>query len=371
LAQALGLSCEQGQRVEAGQGSLVVLMTKAPSRHPLPTAGDLLMALAFIGQWQAASLLTQASETGEQPPETAAPREAAGVLATASRVPPEGDAARPMPAADMHTAWPDALGSEDAKHLQHLLSTGVTVACCGRWRDQAAARLQHSLAAKLGLHIRRLGDVHLANSSVGIISSSKSGDWGAVAVVYLDEPGDVQAQLVGPQHALGALGASRKPVPRSAVVVADGDRLLHSGPLCMAWVRIRADGVPELSTFDYYIASWIRSNFVAPYDTQHQRRFFRAHTNFPMYWHGFVWSFIGMFCTVFACLPLAWLSVHAASAPSGGGCALNTECHRPLTPGKRPPTLLPLVGPDASRGQAHTGKAQRVVLAAGLVKAVG
>lgn len=345
------------------------------AQKPYSAVGGLLIVLAATGPWQAAALLlTQASSPGEQPSATAAPGGEADVPTAASEASPEaiGAALRTIgPGADAF--WPDALAAGDASHLQRLFGAGVAVACCGRWRDQAAARLQGGIAAKLGLPVTRLGDVHLSNSSM-IVSGSGSGDWGAVAVVYLGEAGDAQAELAGPYHALGGLAAPRAPAPRSAVLVADGEKLLHSKPVCLAWVRIRADGKPGRSLFDWYVASWIRRNFVAPYDTVHQRKFFRAHTRYPMYWHGFVWSFVGMFCTVFACLPLAWwgvqlaerLSGGAALAPGAGGPAFSAEYCRPLTPGKRPPTLLPLVGPEACK----QSKAQGAFLAASLKKAV-
>eukprot|EP00443_Scrippsiella_acuminata_P131491 CAMPEP_0115662732 /NCGR_PEP_ID=MMETSP0272-20121206/47474_1 /TAXON_ID=71861 /ORGANISM="Scrippsiella trochoidea, Strain CCMP3099" /LENGTH=336 /DNA_ID=CAMNT_0003101053 /DNA_START=125 /DNA_END=1136 /DNA_ORIENTATION=- len=97
----------------------------------------------------------------------------------------------------------------------------------------------------------------------------------------------------------------------SLVVIPEGGQLVHSTPHAVAWLHFRRHGVSDRSVFDYYFVAWARANFVAPYDTERQRKLFSSFTKFPRFWHGFLWSFIGMLLTMFACLPLAWRAIQA------------------------------------------------------------
>lgn len=121
----------------------------------------------------------------------------------------------------------------------------------------------------------------------------------------------------------------------SLIQVPEGAVLLHTKPLQVAWTRIRAVDSPVRGFFEFYLASWVQRNFVTPYDTASQRKFFRTHTRHPRYWHGFIWSFVGTFCTVFACLPLAWFGVQVLANMHGRDDPVD-ECLSP--------TLLPRVG---------------------------
>uniref|UniRef100_A0A7S4S0X0 Uncharacterized protein n=1 Tax=Alexandrium monilatum TaxID=311494 RepID=A0A7S4S0X0_9DINO len=269
---------------------------------------------------------------------------------------------------DGHLVLQNALASTDVKGLQVLLDRGVATSCCGRWRDPAAAQLQRRIAAVLGVSERRLSDVHLANSTMWVRAGAESSLWGAVAVLYLDSPSDLGVSFEQEDGKHVSVVASEG----TALVAPDMEQLLHEAPRRVAWLRVRREGVPDRSFFEFYFASSIRRSFVAPHDTAPQRKFFRAHTRDAAYWHGFFWSFVGMFCTVFACLPLAWWGVQFAEQwlasrtdeerPGGvplqqaGGKAgrptpraldataelLDAPPRRPITP--KLPTLLPLVG---------------------------
>jgi len=234
-----------------------------------------------------------------------------------------------------------ALDATDSQHFIDMLNMGQSILCCGYWRDEVAARLQHRVATELGIPHRRLGDVHLSNSSSRITSSiSGTGAWGAVAVFYLDSPGSSRAAL---EHAAGGRISHgfMDAAPQNLIVVPEGEQLVHSAPHRVAWLHIRREGTAERSMFDYYCVAWVRANFVAPYDTESQRKLFRTITRYPRYWHGFIWSFIGMFFTVFACLPLAWSSINYFCAQ---------EASPQPSPAKPPtvaslPTLLSHGGP--------------------------
>merc|ERR1719215_1024507 len=124
------------------------------------------------------------------------------------------------------------------------------------------------------------------------------------------------------------------------VVVPEGGQLVHSVPHQVAWVHIRRQGVPHRSVFDYYFVAWVRANFVAPYDTDRQRKLFSAFTKYPRYWHGFLWSFIGMFFTVFACLPLAWRAIQIVDRIYLSEPLPSEEPAAPPVPEGKLPTLL-------------------------------
>mmetsp|Transcript_90905 Transcript_90905/g.266166 ORF Transcript_90905/g.266166 Transcript_90905/m.266166 type:complete len:344 (+) Transcript_90905:79-1110(+) len=258
-----------------------------------------------------------------------------------------------------------AIEAADVKALQEMLDRGVSASCCGNWRDPAAAALQRRVGAELGVPERRLSDVHLANSSMWVRAAAQSSQWSAVAVLYLDSPSDARVGFEKQDGTQVAVLA-----PEGAVLVApDGEQLVHEAPRRVAWLRVRREGASDRRAFEFYLAAGIRRNFVAPHDASPDQKFFRAHTRDPTYWHGFFWSFVGMFCTVFACLPLAWWGMQVLeqwmekpAAAEGTAAAagparkagppplqkLSTECmealqrHRPGTP--KLPTLLPLVG---------------------------
>jgi len=224
--------------------------------------------------------------------------------ATAASIAPVPSAGQPRPHAqqERHAVLARAVRDMDIRRLQAMLDKGVSVACCGYWREPAAAHLQQLIAAELGISERSISDVHLANTTSRVRSNMDTVKWGGVAVLYLDEPSRAKVRFQDQKGRLKSTLASRGAV----LVVQDGDELVHDEPRRVAWVQLRKAGVPNRDVFDFYIAASIRHNFVAPYDTPTQRRFFRAHTQHPIYWHGFFWSFVGMFCTIFACLPLGW-----------------------------------------------------------------
>jgi len=254
---------------------------------------------------------------------------------------------------------PTAMDEVDVHQLRELLDGGEAVACCGFWRNRAASQLQRRVASELRIPMRRLGDVHLSNSSSKITSSTNgSGAWGAVAVLYLDEsPVDVVAPLAravlerAPAARVGAAGGGTMYIdatPGTLVMVPDGDELLHHAPRRVAWLHIRREGHSQLNLFDYYFVAWVRANFVAPYDTEAQRRLFGSFTRYPRYWHGFLWSFIGMFLTVFACLPLAWRAMHFVERLYAPEDVQPAHCHEAVPTEvlkKRLPTLLSNSGP--------------------------
>jgi len=257
-----------------------------------------------------------------------------------------------------------ALDEDDVHQLRELLDSGEAVACCGFWRHGAAARLQRQVASELRLPMRRLGDVHLSNSSSKITSSTNgSGAWGAVAVLYLDEA-PAATTAVAPlaravlerapaafgQHVPAGAGGTMyiDAMPGTLVMVPDGDELLHHAPRRVAWLHIRREGYSQLSPFDYFFVAWVRANFVAPYDTEAQRKIFGSFTRYPRYWHGFIWSFIGMFLTVFACLPLAWRAMHFVERLYMPEDVVPAHCHENVPTEvlkKRLPTLLSNSGP--------------------------
>ncbi|CAE7470391.1 MSH5 [Symbiodinium natans] len=228
------------------------------------------------------------------------------------------------------------ISDADTAHFQDLLKKGQKSSCCGYWADRAAVRLQQFVAGQLEVSRRHLGDVHFDNiTAVRAIPDEPS--WSGVAVLYLD--GSAQVQL---QHHDHHVVETMDVTSGSLIQVPEGAVLLHNKPLQVAWTRIRAVDSPVRGFFEFYFASWVQRNFVTPYDTASQRKFFRSHTRHPRYWHGFIWSFLGTFCTVFACLPLAWFGVQMLASLHGRDDPLADECLSP--------TLLPRVGRQGGKG---------------------
>mmetsp|Transcript_12521 Transcript_12521/g.27225 ORF Transcript_12521/g.27225 Transcript_12521/m.27225 type:complete len:356 (+) Transcript_12521:106-1173(+) len=281
---------------------------------------------------------------------------AAGIVTPEARNQARGAAALALPRLAALAVEP-----EDVYELTEMLTEGTNLVCCGRWRHDAAQAFQERVAAELGVPTLRLGDVHLANASVHVHPGGLGG-WGTSAVLYLDEPEDA----VAAQVTLAAQGGKlQDPVPahRGAILLLpDGGQLLNSSPRRVAFLRVRCDEAAGgasggRSAFEYYVASWVRKNFIAPYDTGAQRQFFRNRTRYPRYWHGFVWSFLGMFSTVFACIPLAWWGMLLAermvqTEPEPPSEAAAEVMSHPGTPTK-PPTLLPRLGSDARNMHQH------------------
>eukprot|EP00913_Durusdinium_trenchii_P032664 g30573.t1 len=229
---------------------------------------------------------------------------------------------------------------------------GQTTACCGYWAQRAAANLQKFVVQQLHTDRRHLGDVHLDNITAVRGIRDEHSHWSSVAVLYLEDPGSTQVQLQrsSERHEVEVL-----PVARGSLVqVPEGAVLLHSEPLRVAWTRVRNAEAPPRDFFEFYLASWVQQTFVMPYDTTSQRRFFRKHTRHPRilgkakrlvrlgqreqetpYWHGFLWSFVGTFCTVFPCLPLAWFGLQALARASKGEADSKDEGRR-RSPGERP-----------------------------------
>eukprot|EP00437_Effrenium_voratum_P018676 CAMPEP_0181441384 /NCGR_PEP_ID=MMETSP1110-20121109/23481_1 /TAXON_ID=174948 /ORGANISM="Symbiodinium sp., Strain CCMP421" /LENGTH=289 /DNA_ID=CAMNT_0023565269 /DNA_START=59 /DNA_END=928 /DNA_ORIENTATION=+ len=232
----------------------------------------------------------------------------------------------------------DAVTGTDTEYFQSLINRGNTLSCCGYWADQAAVRMQQFVAQQLHVTRRSIGDVHFDNITAVRASRDEHGHWSGVAVMYLEDLGASQVQLQRRDHEVELLEVARG----SLVQVPEGAVLLHTLPLRVAWARIRAEAPRGL--FEFYLASWVQRQFVMPYDTANQRRFFRKHTRHPRYWHGFLWSFVGTFCTVFACLPVAWFGVQALAKLHGRDDAEEKGLS---------PTLLPRVGRKVAGKSGH------------------
>lgn len=223
--------------------------------------------------------------------------------------------------------------------LNELLDADTKVACCGFWSSASATKLQRHVAKMLELRqSRHVSDVHLENASVGVQATGSSVHWGAVMVLILNSPADAEIHLRGPEgHQSLEVGQGM------LLFVPEGSALVSSRPLRLAWVRVRKLGSPPRSFFEFYIASWIQKHFVAPYDTVPQRRFFRAHVKHPRYWHGFLWSFIGMFSTIFACMPIVWWSIQIMVSLQSVKDPEVLDAERGVA-AETPRTLLPKVG---------------------------
>jgi hypothetical protein len=237
----------------------------------------------------------------------------------------------------------NALTGDDFRKLSSHVSDGNSYYCCGWFCDEAAASLQHRLAEQLNLTVRHLSDVHVESASTGIATGHHDGEWGAAAVLFLENAHHSEAYL---QDAAGTTTQRVTARENVLVIVPDGMSLMYSEPLHMAWIRIRRDGADPRGPFDFYAASWVRKNFVAPHDNQLQRSYFEAHTRDPRYWHGFFWSFVGVFCTLFSCLPVAFWGyqiIESMIGPSHDKCDdLENGGVEPSRPGTRNkyPTLL-------------------------------
>jgi len=238
--------------------------------------------------------------------------------------------------------------------LQELLKRGSTTACCGRWRVQAAAQFQRRVALNLRVSERRLSDVHMANSSMWAQADVLSGNWGPMAVLYLDESPNTTVSFMSEngQHMVAD-------APRGTIlVVPDGGQVVHEAARSVAWLRVRREGTPDRSKFEFFVASGIRSSFVAPHDTAQQRKIFRSHTRSSTYWHGFFWAFLGLFCTMLAFLPLAWWAMQFMdNADATMAQCKRTSLARPWS-GEQLPTLLPLFNSGNGRQAMKCSKHQ-------------
>jgi len=223
--------------------------------------------------------------------------------------------------------------------LNRLLHAETTVDCCGFWSSAAAAELQREVVTLLQLpQARHVGDVHLENASIGVHAPGSLAHRGAVMALILNVPAGAEIHLRGPgTHRLLEVD------PGTMLLVPAGSSLISSQPLQVAWVRIRQPGSLPRGVFEFYVASLIQKHFVVPYDTVRQRRFFMAHVKHPKYWHGFVWSFIGMFCTIFACMPIAWWSIQILVSLQSTKEPEVYDSERGIA-ADIPPTLLPKVG---------------------------
>jgi len=234
--------------------------------------------------------------------------------------------------------------------LNGLLNAETAVDCCGFWSSAAAAKLQREVVTMLQLpQSRHVGDVHLENASTGVQATGSLVHWGAAMALILSIPAGAEIHLRGTgTHQLFEVG------PGTMLLVPEGSALISSQPLQLAWVRIRQPGSPPRGVFEFYFASWIQKHFVAPYDTVRQRRFFRAHVQHPKYWHGFFWSFLGMFCTMFACMPIAWWSIQILASLRSTKEPEVFDAERGIA-NDMPPTLLPKVGRGSVPSQNYLG----------------
>lgn len=239
------------------------------------------------------------------------------------------------------TVLQDMVEGTTLQEFAEKLDGGASFACCGPYADPSALRFTKTIADKFGRRDRQMGEVRFEASSGGVLNPDKGEElWGLVAVLLLDEIGDgvqVTTYIKGAPE-LATLSVGRGDV----VLVPAGHHISFSQAMKIAWLPMKAD--PEArGVFDFYVASGLRKYFVAPHDTAAERRFFEEHTSSGRYWHDFVWSFAGMFCTVFSLFPLVWWGLHKFILAD---CQLPTHVvHgggvRVLS--KRP-TLLPNVG---------------------------
>lgn len=232
-----------------------------------------------------------------------------------------------------------AVTDSEAAELEHLIQRGQKTSCCGYWAERGAAKMQQLVARQLQISRRHLGDVHFDNITAVRAVRDEHSLWSGIAVLYLEDLESSQVQLQSDRHEVEILDVTRG----SLVQVPEGAVLVHTKPLRVAWTRVRAPDAPMRGFFEFYLASWVQRHFVMPYDTTQQRKFFRKHTRHPRYWHGFLWSFVGTFCSVFACLPLAWFGVQALARASSGREDSSDE--------GLSPTLLPRVGRKLGQGK--------------------
>lgn len=226
---------------------------------------------------------------------------------------------------------------EEAQETVRVFEHAVTGR--GYWAERGAAKMQQLVARQLQISRRHLGDVHFDNITAVRAVRDEHSLWSGIAVLYLEDLESSQVQLQSDRHEVEILDVTRG----SLVQVPEGAVLVHTKPLRVAWTRVRAPDAPMRGFFEFYLASWVQRHFVMPYDTTQQRKFFRKHTRHPRYWHGFLWSFVGTFCSVFACLPLAWFGVQALARASSGREDSSDE--------GLSPTLLPRVGRKLGQGK--------------------
>lgn len=214
---------------------------------------------------------------------------------------------------------PDFLGSDTFEVLANLLKPAVqnTVLdrlgqqvedepvpiCCGYFCDADASEVHSALAKLQGLDPRQLGDMKLIHTSM--VAEGHHQTYDKVAIVFIDYPADVaaptwlnvdgtQAVLTNPGHWQG-----------SAVVMSAGASISFSSPVKLAIVPILQRPRP---IYDYYIGSGIWQALVSA----HRRSgflslaFFRDHSKYPLYWHSFVWSVIGVLLLILLAIPFLY-----------------------------------------------------------------
>eukprot|EP00928_Gymnodinium_smaydae_P010786 TRINITY_DN14064_c0_g3_i3.p1 TRINITY_DN14064_c0_g3~~TRINITY_DN14064_c0_g3_i3.p1 ORF type:complete len:252 (+),score=45.37 TRINITY_DN14064_c0_g3_i3:152-907(+) len=199
----------------------------------------------------------------------------------------------------------DVVDTDDLNSLRSLARHGTSFAT---WWEPAAGRLLNRVADRFDIGERYLEDIAFSSALREVVSNGNSQDWDAVVVMYLGEE-RINVSLI-PRDAAGSWASPPSSVlPGVALLAFDGEGFKTDSAEMMLWVRVRRRDVAPRSLFNFYVATWVRHHFVAPRRNGMEQKFLSSHTRHPVFWHNFIWSFIGVFCSVLSILPVAWQAV--------------------------------------------------------------
>eukprot|EP00928_Gymnodinium_smaydae_P010784 TRINITY_DN14064_c0_g3_i1.p1 TRINITY_DN14064_c0_g3~~TRINITY_DN14064_c0_g3_i1.p1 ORF type:complete len:313 (+),score=49.85 TRINITY_DN14064_c0_g3_i1:152-1090(+) len=213
----------------------------------------------------------------------------------------------------------DVVDTDDLNSLRSLARHGTSFAT---WWEPAAGRLLNRVADRFDIGERYLEDIAFSSALREVVSNGNSQDWDAVVVMYLGEE-RINVSLI-PRDAAGSWASPPSSVlPGVALLAFDGEGFKTDSAEMMLWVRVRRRDVAPRSLFNFYVATWVRHHFVAPRRNGMEQKFLSSHTRHPVFWHNFIWSFIGVFCSVLSILPVAWQAVvlYEVRASNGVGKA--------------------------------------------------
>jgi len=155
--------------------------------------------------------------------------------------------------------------------------------------------LRQRIAEQLHLPPSQLGDVRLGETR---IDPSLHPSWDGAVIAYLNKPDPING------------GGSLADIDSESML----GSLVVMHPVSEANFRsqVKLMVIPILRSarpaWEYYICNWIWQAFVSTHRTGSvlSLNFFRAHTNYPLWWHGCVWAALGTMAIVLSALPLIW-----------------------------------------------------------------
>lgn len=192
-------------------------------------------------------------------------------------------------------------------HLGHEAEDAIAHLPCGYFCDADAAEVHQTIAKRLQLPPRQLGDIKLIRTNKVLPSHHES--WAAVAIAFLDDPGNVVAPTL--------INADDTQVPLTwhgrwqgtIVVMSAAAELNLASQVTLAIIPVLRQLRPVA---DFYIGSWIWQALVSTHRVSGflGLKFFRGHFKHPLYWHAILWSGLGAALLTLLAIPFLYGPLH-------------------------------------------------------------